>query len=50
MNTKTMSHLNLIIDDKSVDAEYINSVYSYADPNTGMLSPGDARRSYTNTA
>jgi len=39
-----MSYLNLIIDDKAVDAEYINSVYACTDPDTGMLSPGDARR------
>ena len=26
------------------DAEYVSSVFSYADPQTGLLSPGDARR------
>ena len=36
--------LHYMVDDKSVDSEYINSVYAYADPDTGMLSPGDARR------
>jgi hypothetical protein len=26
------------------DSQYVNSVFSYADPRTGLLSPGDARR------
>jgi hypothetical protein len=39
-----MNHFNLIIDDKTVDEEYVQSVYAYADPDTRMLSPGDARR------
>jgi hypothetical protein len=28
----------------SPDSEYVASVYRCADPDTGMLSPGDARR------
>ena len=33
-----------VITDEAVDKDYIRSVRSYADPATGMLSPGDARR------